>query len=243
MPELKIVPLGNGWEVRVTPVPPHASVRWNRAHVKYPPKPVRPMVEIISKLLPKGSPPEVVPALPESDEWNAWVEEMTIWQAACDLVRADVAGLELDFSLDYAIADWRPEGSDEEWCSDVPDGWQPNPALARHGVEDDVDIRVAFIHYELMVPPASYDDVMEEAYPKGEQDTSPVTEEEVKAALGSFQPRGRVSGAAGNVGAVTGATGTTQQAARANVDVRQRDASRRCKEPLARRLVQWFKGS
>lgn len=242
MPELKIVPLGNGWEVRVTPVPPHASVRWDRARVKYPPKPVRPMVEIRSKLLPEGSTPEVVPALPESDEWNAWMKEMIIWQAECDQIRGDMAGLELDFSLDYSIVDWRPEGSDEGWCSVPPRDWQPNPALARHGMVDDLDTRVAFIHYELLAPPANYDAVMEVAYPKGEQDTSSVTEEEVVAAIRSFRSGGGISRAAGDMGVATGATGTAQQASRANVNVRKRDVSRRHKESLTRRLVQWFQG-
>ena len=237
MPELRIVQLLGDWEVRVTPVPPQASFRWVKAHVQYPDKPPKPMVEMRSPLLGPDAPPETAPALPETPEWDAWILEMQAWQEQCDTMRRDKADEEMDFSLDYAVVDWRRKGSEDEWQSEPADDWQPPPALKRHGISVDDNRRLAFIHYELLSQPASHELVMRAAFPSGEADMSPVTEKEVSAALGSFRTGSGVSRESGDMGATSGSARPGGQTSNQDVPVRQGNASGGRKANLARRLV------
>lgn len=238
--ELTIVQLVGEWEVQVTPVPPQASFRWSKHHVKYPPKPYRPMVEIRSKLLPEGAPPEIVPALPESPEWNGWLEEMKIWQEECEHIREEMAPKEMEFSLDYAVKGWRKKGSEDEWLAEPPDGWLPSEALERHGIEDGLSVRLSFIYYELLAHPQNFDLIMAAAFPKGERDTSLISEEEVDAALSKFRSGGGMSGSAGHVGTNAG-TGTQVRGAQgADEHVRRGNVSSRRKGTIARWLVRTF---
>jgi len=237
MPELRTVQLAGDWEVRVTPVPPHASFKWVKAHVKYPDKPPKPMVEMRSPLLPPDAPAESAPALPDTPEWDAWMLELQNWQEQCDKVREAKADEEMEFSLDYAVMDWRKSGTEDPWQSEPAADWEPRSALERHGVDVGDNRRLAFIHYELLAQPENYDLIVYAAFPKGEADMSPITEEEVNAALGNFRTGSGVSRESRNMGTTPEAARPKGQAAHQNVSIRQGDATGRRKANLARRLV------
>jgi len=79
MSSITEITLGNGWEVQARPVPPHATYVWQQIHIPTPNKPSRPMVELVSEVTGHT---EIVPALPDSDEWDAWVEQIKVWNDA-----------------------------------------------------------------------------------------------------------------------------------------------------------------
>lgn len=238
MPSIRIVQLGDGWEVQVCTVPPHASFRWQKAHISYPVKPAHPVTEITSKL---DGHTESAPALPDSEEWKVWMEHMTVWQAECDKLDGDSYQQQLDFSLDYAVIGWRRIG-EQEWVTDPPLDWQPRDALSRHGVELYDNPRLNFIYLELLDDPDSFrmdmNRIMSTAFPKGEQDTSPVRDEEVTAVLDKFPNRDGVSKSTGNVGTDTG----TSRKWGPYGSVYGRDAGGKRKPSFARWLVQLFEG-
>lgn len=238
MPSGTIVQLSNQLEALVCPVPPHASFKWQKAHIHYPDKPGRPMVMLKSELTGHS---ETASALPESAEWNVWAQEMEIWRAECETLRMAAANDEMDFSIDYAVVGWRVCGSDDEWTIEPPDDWQPRGALDRHGIPvDESKRRIGFIYLELLERPEDHTAVLSAAFPEGELDTSPVTEEEVSAVAGKFRAGDGVSRTAGSVGGRTGVGGREPHP---NVTVRTRDAGGKQKSSIARRLVQLFKRS
>ena len=242
MPELRVVQLAGDWEVRVTPVPPHASFRWVKSHVQYPDKPPKPVVEMRSPLLSADAPPEIATALPDTPEWDAWMVALREWQDQCDKIRESKADEEMEFSLDYAIVDWRKKGTDDPWCAEPGADWEPRAALLRHNVDVSDDRRLAFIHYELLAQSENYNLVTRAAFPQGEADMSPVTEEEVSAALGSFRVGSGVPGESGSVGAASGSAGPRGQTTHQDVPIRQGNAAGGRKTNLARRLVYLVSG-
>lgn len=174
-------------EVLVRPVPPTASVHWQKAHVTLPKKPGRPMQEITSNL---DGHTEVVPALPDSDEWNVWVLKMQEWYAQVEDIQEQHIQDQMQFYMDYAIIGWRGAGSEDEWQEMPDEDWQPPAALARHGIDPIEDTRVAYIMYELLDENWKVQAVTSEVWPKeqdAERDASPVTEEEVSAVLEKFR--------------------------------------------------------
>jgi len=236
MPSTRIVLLGNGWELQVCTVPPHASFRWQKANIPTPPKPVRPMVEITSPL---DGHTEVVPALPDSAEWDAWIEQMKMWQADSDALFEEHYQEQMDFSLDYAIVGWRRAG-EQEWTTDPPVDWKPRDVLARHGVDLYDNTRLNFIYLELLDDPDTFKKsvsrIMSTAYPGGEKDTSSVKDEEVTAVLDKFPVRDGTPGSARNVGSDT----RTTKERSADVVIRAGDDGGRGKASFARRVVQLF---
>lgn len=188
-------------EVLVRPVPPTASVHWQQAHVKFPDKPGRPMQEITSKL---DGHVEVVPALPDSDEWNAWVLKMQEWNAAVREIQEKSMQDQMQFYMDYAIMGWRVAGGDDGWQESPPDDWQIPDALVRHGANLIEDRRVAYIMYVVLDENWKIQAVSSNAWPKdrdAERDASPVMREEVSAVLDKFRSRDADSGEAVGSGA------------------------------------------
>lgn len=182
--------LNNGWEVRVRCVPPTASYRWQEAHITRPPRPPRPVVRIKAKA---DGHVEEVPALPDSTEWNIWVQQMAEWELKCEELHQEVMDQETDFSFDYALVAWRSAGGVgdvEEWTREVPEGWEFPQALITHGAakpNNDNPV-MDFINYELLNTGETRDIIRPLAFPgAGEADTSPVTQAEVEAALRSFR--------------------------------------------------------
>jgi hypothetical protein len=179
---------------------------------------------------------ETVEALPETKEYDAYLYEMMLWEEECRRIREDLALSETDFSYDYAILGWREMGS-EEWKSEAPDDWQPSGAYGRHGVELSDIRRLTFIFDELLDTADKMDAVREVAFPVGDADTSPITEEEVRAVLDTFPV-----GSTGDGGSV-GGTARAGRGGHQDVGVRKRDADGRRKRPLTRWLVRMLEGS
>jgi len=200
------------------------------------------MVEMRSPLLPADAPPETAPALPETPEWDEWMLALQKWQEACDRVRESKADEEMEFSLDYAIVDWRKKETDDPWCEEPDADWEPRAALLKYNVDVSDDRRLLFIRYELLAQPENYDRVAQAAFPQGEADMSPVTEEEVSAALGSFRTGGGVSGEPGSVGTASELARPGGQTSNQDVSIRQGDALGGRKANLARRLVYLVSG-
>jgi len=214
-------------EVLVRPVPPTASVHWQKAHVRLPKKPSRPMQEITSKL---DGHTEIVPALPDSDEWNAWVLKMQDWYAQVDDIREEHIQDQMQFYMDYAILGWRNADSQDEWQEMPDEEWEIPAALTRHGVDSINDKRVAYIMYAILDENWKVQAVASKAWPEGrdaERDDSPVTREEVAAVLDKFPGRDEDSGRP--MDASAGGT----RVRRADERIRTRDAASRgnCRRP------------
>jgi len=179
---------------------------------------------------------ETVPALPGSEEWEHWEKEMLAYRQECDSVRDEKLFEQSEYSLDYAIVRFRDisvVGLEKgEWLTNPPDDWEPRDAMERHGVAPIEDRRVAFVQLELLQYTWDFERIRTIAFPLGgERDTSPITKEEVGAALQMFRPG--EGGAVGSLG--SGSSLTTRQVA--DVNVRTGDASGRQTWPFTRRLV------
>lgn len=199
IPSTAIIVVLGEWEALVIPVPPTASYRWKKQKVELPPKPPRPMSEYESL----AGHTEIVPSLPGSDDYNRWVEAMVTWGAECEAALEDRAGEMSEFAFDYAVLAWRLAGSDEAWSKEPPKGWKPSEAYERHGVELSGNMRLEFILNELLCVKSHLDAVNAIMYPdelNPERDTSPITGEEVSAALASFQSGDEIPRATGGMG-------------------------------------------
>lgn len=224
-------------EVLVRPVPPTATVHWQKTHIDIPQKPGRPVEEITSNL---DGHTEVVPALPESDAWDEWVAEMQNWYDEVERIQDEHGHEQLEYHLDYAVIGWREAGSDDEWHEVPPEDWEPPEVLKRHGVPVPEDRRLAYLMYVVLDEPWKMNAVSDKAWPSErdpERDTSPITEEEVSAVLGKFRSGDENSG--GDVGSFAGGQGQWDQDER----IRTRDAESGGAgkgSGLLAKIVSWF---
>jgi hypothetical protein len=181
---------------------------------------------------------ETVRALPESKEWKRYMVELAEWQAKSAQLRASTMLDEMAFSHDYAVIAWRQKGT-EDWIYNVPDDWEPDESFDRHGVDIAGDEkRILWIRLELMEFQQDIEALNSLAFPdRGDRALTPVTDKEVRAVLGSFQPD--VGSAGGSVGGNTGARRGRQDR---DVSVRGRDDGGRFAR-WARRLVRKLQGS
>lgn len=229
MTDSTVIDLGT-WEAQVRTVPPHASFRWQMVHLQYPEKPKKPTKLYTSKLT---SHSEEIDALPETEEYDAYIDALADWEEECVRIRNDVAVAEMDFSYDYAVVAFRYKGN-EEWLVEPPEEWEPSSAYSRHGVELDESRRITFIFDELLDTNSKMDAVRLLAFPQGDLSTAPIEDEEVSAVLSTFQGRG--GSAARNMGGVREASGVRHQ----DVTIRGRDASSRRQRHNSGWLVQLF---
>ena len=208
----QVVELGE-WEALVIPVPPTASFRWRKQKEQYPPKPPKPIAEYESV----AGHTERVEALPESKEYNEWIQQMRIWKEECNAIAEKVAIEGSEFAYDYAILAWRhadETGAVSEWMTEPPNGWEPSGAYARHGLVPSDNLRLEFILHDLLCVDKYMALVTKIMYPNTlgtEGDTSPVTKEEVAAALATFQPGNEIPSATGRLGALARGRGVQRQ--------------------------------
>lgn len=231
-----IVNLGE-LEALVRTVPPTATVHWQRAHLDIPNKPGRPMVELTSKL---DGHTEIVPALPKSEEWDAWVAEMQEWYDEVDRIQEEKSYSQLEYHLDYALVGWRDAGSDNEWELDPPDDWNPPNVLERHGIDVTDDRRLAYILYVVLDEPWKINTVAEKAWRESkdpEHDASPITQKEISAVQDKF--RSGDADTRRHVGSASGSRGSRNSDER----IRTRDAQGRqhgARSGFLVRLIPWL---
>jgi len=243
MSSITEITLGNGWEVQARPVPPHATYVWQQIHIPTPNKPSRPMVELVSEVTGHT---EIVPALPDSDEWDAWVEQIKVWNDAVQEIRIKTRTNEMAFSLDYSIIAFKHQGlyPDNGWMKEPPDDWSAPDVYIEQCTQDGVDTqtqnsrRMQFINLELLERSIFIDEVSRIAFPMGDADTSPVREEEIRAVLEKFRAGDGVSNPSGSVDNDT----RTEDRTREDESVLTRDVDS-SRDGFFRRLVQLVKGS
>lgn len=224
-------------EVLVRPVPPTATVHWQKAHLDIPEKPSRPMAEMTSPL---DGHTEAAPALPDSEEWNAWLEKMQVWHDDVEQIQDEHKHEQLEYHLDYAVVGWREADSGAEWQEYPPESWEPPDVLRRHGVPVPEDKRLAYLMYVVLDEPWKVQAVSDHAWPSdrdAERDTSPITEGEVAAVMDKFRSRDEDSRR--DVGTIAGVSGERVQDER----IRTRDAESGRDahgSGLLAKIVSWF---
>jgi hypothetical protein len=168
----KIITLSNGMQAECRPVPPYAM---GIVHQQIP-EPEFPHVKVESAA--GGS--EELPALPGSEIWAGY--RKTYEEYKQELARAS-----LDFSLNYAVIQWRDD-EEAEWFSEVPEGWTVPKILEGYGVstsDDEVEKRVQYIKFVLI---QTRDDAVKiKEFTHHKKPTS-VTREEIEAAKTPFEP-------------------------------------------------------
>jgi len=224
-------------EALVRPVPPTATVHWQKSHLDIPDKPARPMAEVTSKL---DGHTEVHPALPDSEEWDAWIAEMQQWYEEAERIQEEHSHEQLEYHLDYAIVGWREAGSDDNWQKMPPEDWEPPDVLRRHNVPIPDDMRVAYLMYVVLDTPWKMNVVAEAAWRSSsdpERDVSPITEKEVSAVLDKF--RGGDEDSGGDMGSSSRGRGKRSPNDRIRSrDVKGRGAGER--SGLLVRLIPWL---
>jgi len=136
---VKIVKLSSGYEVKVRPVPPHASVAVMEQY-EYPDAPTE-------KVKSAAGHEEELPAPEDSPEMKAY-------HAKCNKIYKESKNAAKEFLLDYAVIAWN-DGAD--WMTEPPEDWALDPVLIRHGVKPSDNRRVDFIRYELIADNADLD--------------------------------------------------------------------------------------
>jgi hypothetical protein len=143
---IRIVKLSSGYEVKVRPVPPHASVAVMEQY-EYPDAPTE-------KVQSAAGHTEELPAPKDSSE-------MKVYQAECNRIYKESKKAAKDFLLDYAVIAWRDSGESDpingEWQYEPSQVWELDPVLIRHGVKPSDNRRVDFIRYELITDNADLD--------------------------------------------------------------------------------------
>jgi len=187
--------LSGGYVVRVRSVPPYVGQQmFYRTQQALPPEPKRPRVEAKSI----AGHVEEMPAPEDSPEWKAWQEQRRLWYADCARVTEEQNLRNADFTLDYAVVEWRPPstrwrrlswwlarlgGFDPGWQSEPPDGWILPAVLARHGLDTGSgNLRLDFIRCVLVATVEDMERLTEVAIGR----TASLREEEVDAAFAGF---------------------------------------------------------
>jgi len=136
---IRVVKLSSGYEVKVRPVPPHASVAVMEQY-EYPDAPTERVESAAGHTeelpVPKDSP------------------EMKVYQAECKRIYTESKKTAKKFLLDYAVVEWKDEIG---WRTEPHQDWTLDPVLVRHGVKPSDNRRVDFIRYELIADNADLD--------------------------------------------------------------------------------------
>ncbi len=192
--------LSGGYTVRVRPVPPYVGQQmFHRAQQALPPEPERPKVKAKSV----AGHVEEMPAPEGSPEWDTWSEARRVWYAECAKVTEEQNLRNADFTLDYAVIEWRPPASrwrrllwllarlvglDSGWQCEPPDGWILPAVLTRHGLGDaSKNLRLDFIRCELVATVEDMERLTEVAVGR----VASLEEEEVNAAFAGFPTENR----------------------------------------------------
>lgn len=187
--------MSGSYVVRVRPVPPYVGQQmFFRSQQAMPPEPKRPRVEAQSV----AGHVEEMPAPEDSPEWKAWQEARRLWYAECAQVTEEQNLRNADFTLDYAVVEWRPPatrrrrlswslarfvGLDPGWQSEPPDGWLLPAVLGRHGLGDiSANLRLDFIRCVLVATVEDMERLTNVAIGR----VAPLREEEVDAAFAGF---------------------------------------------------------
>jgi hypothetical protein len=166
------ITLESGAVARCRPVPPHAT-RDVLARIE---RPDPPYVELESKA--GGS--ERAIALEGTPEWDEF-------QSAMKEYRRRIMEELGDFMLGYGVVAWKLDGEDGAWSDEPPEGWKMPKAMDYYGVatsDDPWERRLQFIRYGLILTDEDQDAVDRACR------IIPVTQEEVKAAMGPFESNG-----------------------------------------------------
>ena len=187
--------LSGGYTARVRSVPPYVGQQmFFRAQQALPPEPERPRVEAKSV----AGHVEEMPAPEGSPEWETWREERRLWYAECARITDEQNLHNADFTLDYAVVEWRPPvsrwrrlswwlmrlvGGDPGWQCEPPQGWLLPAVLARHGLDSGSDnLRLDFIRCVLVATVGDMERLTEVAIER----VASLQEEEVDAAFAGF---------------------------------------------------------
>ncbi len=187
--------LSGDYVVRVRSVPPYVGQQmFYRSQQALPPEPERPRVEAKSV----AGHVEEMPAPEDSPEWQAWQEARRLWYAECARVTEEQNLRNADFTLDYAVVEWRPPvsrwrrlswlmarlaGLDPGWRSEPPKGWTLPAVLGRHGLGEESDnLRLDFIRCVLVATVEDMERLTDVAVGR----VAPLREEEVDAAFAGF---------------------------------------------------------
>jgi hypothetical protein len=157
--------LKSGIIVKTRIVPTHAIVQVG-AQFK---RPIAPKVAVKSV----AGHSELVTAPDDSPEWQAFVSASVEYDAKVERAKND-------FIYDYAIEAWRNGTGD--WQTEPPSEWTFPPIFMQHGLKPSDSRRADYVRYELLALNEDVGLVLDDAL----GNATPVTDQEVDAALGGF---------------------------------------------------------
>lgn len=159
--------LKSGFTVRTRLVPPHAVAQVGAQF----PEPAIPKIPIKSV----AGHTEMVTAPDDSPEWQAYV-------MASNERKQKAQDAEADFTYDYGIEAWK--NGTGEWQTEPPADWAYPSILEEYGIRPSTRKRANYIRYQILLTNEDISTVLEDALGK----TAPITNAEVEAASGGFQP-------------------------------------------------------
>lgn len=159
--------LKSGIIVRTRAVPTHAIVQVG-GNIKQPVAPKIPIKSIAGHT-------ELVTAPDDSPEWMDFVQTSNEYNARIEKAKND-------FIYDFAVEAWRNGAGD--WQTQPPADWEFPAIFESHGLKASQSRRADYIRYHLLVANDDVGIVLEDALGQA----APITDGEVSAALGGFQP-------------------------------------------------------
>jgi hypothetical protein len=159
--------LKSGIIVKTRAVPTHAIVQVG-GNIKQPVAPKIPIKSIAGHT-------ELVTAPDDSPEWMDFVQTSNEYNARIEKAKND-------FIYDFAVEAWKNGAGD--WQTQPPDDWEFPAIFESHGLKASQSRRADYIRYHLLIANDDVGVVLGDAL--GE--AAPITDSEVSAALGGFQP-------------------------------------------------------
>ena len=159
--------LKSGIIVRTRAVPTHAIVQIG-SNIKPPVAPKIPVKSIAGHS-------ELVTAPDDSPEWIDFVRASNEYNERTEKAKND-------FIYDYAVEAWKNGAGD--WRTEPPDDWTFPAIFESHGLKASQSRRADYIRYHLLISNDDVGTVLNDALGQA----APITDGEVSAALGGFQP-------------------------------------------------------